>query len=89
MRCGYYEIKSEALLSKDFTPAFSLNNLTKDVGFMNKEAQAQGLHLPITEAVQYLLEKTLSLGIGEKDVSAVYLALEPKVTTSKNERKRF
>jgi len=76
LRCGYYDLKGEALLHKDFTPAFSLANLAKDVGFMVAEAQARGLELPVTEAVQKLLQKAKVQGHGEQDVAAVYLTLK-------------
>jgi len=79
LRCVYYDLKSEALLRKEFAPAFSLANLAKDVGFMVAEAQARGLELPVTEAVRKLLQKAKAQGHGEQDVSAVYLALQPEV----------
>jgi 3-hydroxyisobutyrate dehydrogenase len=75
LNCGYFQIKEKALLSRDFEPAFSLDNLAKDVGFMIKEASSRGLHLPVTEALQELLQKARTQGLGSKDVSAMYLAL--------------
>ena len=82
LNCGYFAIKEPALIKRDFTPAFSLNNLAKDVGFMLKEAAARGTRLPVTEVVQTLLEKARAEGLGEKDVSAVMLALKDKQATA-------
>jgi 3-hydroxyisobutyrate dehydrogenase-like beta-hydroxyacid dehydrogenase len=76
LRCAYYDMKGEALLQQAFAPAFSLANLAKDVGFMVREAQARNLELPVTTAVQQLLQKAKDQGHGEKDVTAVYLALQ-------------
>jgi 3-hydroxyisobutyrate dehydrogenase len=71
LSCGYFAIKEPAFLKPDFSPAFSLDNMAKDVGFMLKEASVRGIHLPVTEAVQKLMEKTRARGLGEKDLSAI------------------
>jgi 3-hydroxyisobutyrate dehydrogenase len=75
LNCGYFQIKEQALLKKDFSPAFSLDNLAKDVGFMVSEAKSRGVDLPVTEAVQKLLQKARAEDLGSQDVAAVYLAL--------------
>jgi 3-hydroxyisobutyrate dehydrogenase len=77
LNCGYFAIKEQAFLKRDFSPAFSLDNLAKDVGFMVKEASSRNVSLPVTEAVQRLLEKARTQGLGPQDVSAVYRALAP------------
>jgi 3-hydroxyisobutyrate dehydrogenase len=76
LNCGYYTIKEPAFLKRDFSPAFSLDNMAKDVGFMLKEAAARHVHLPVTEAVQQLLEKTRVRGFGEKDLSVILEGLK-------------
>ena len=73
--CGYFRMKEEALLKKDFQPAFSLANLLKDVRFILKEAAKRQQPLPVTEGVLHLLEEASREGLGSQDVSAVYLAL--------------
>jgi 3-hydroxyisobutyrate dehydrogenase-like beta-hydroxyacid dehydrogenase len=73
--CGYFRIKEEALLKKDFQPAFSLDNLLKDVRFITKEASKRQLSLPVTNGALALLEESHQEGLGEKDVSAIYLTL--------------
>ena len=73
--CGYFRMKEEALLKKDFQPAFSLANLLKDVRFILKEAAKRQQPLPVTEGVVHLLEEASREGLGNQDVSAVYLAL--------------
>ena len=75
LNCGYYTIKESAFLKPDFSPAFSLDNMAKDVGFMLKEAAARGVQLPVTEAVQKLLEKTRGAGHGAEDLSVIVKAL--------------
>jgi 3-hydroxyisobutyrate dehydrogenase len=75
LNCGYYLIKEPAFLNRDFTTAFSLDNMAKDVGFMLKEAAERGVELPVTQAVQQLLEKARAAGHGAEDLSAVMRAL--------------
>jgi len=77
LNCGYFQIKEKPLLSKNFEPAFSLDNLAKDVGFMVHEANSRGLSLPVTEALQSLLQKSRAQGLGSQDVSVMYRALAP------------
>jgi 3-hydroxyisobutyrate dehydrogenase-like beta-hydroxyacid dehydrogenase len=73
--CGYFRIKQEALLKKDFSPAFSLANMLKDVRFMAQEAAKRGLELPVTDAVRRLMERSAQEGHAPKDLSAIYLTL--------------
>jgi 3-hydroxyisobutyrate dehydrogenase/glyoxylate/succinic semialdehyde reductase len=73
--CGYFRIKEEAILKNDFKPAFSLDNMLKDVRFILKEAAKKQQPLPVTEGVLRLLEQASLEDLGNKDVSAVYLAL--------------
>lgn len=75
--CGYFRIKEEALMKRDFTPAFSLANMLKDVRFMTQEASKRATRLPVTEAVLKLLEAAAEDGHAAKDLSAIYLALAP------------
>ena len=75
LNCGYFAIKGPGLLKKEFPPAFSLDNMAKDVGFMLKEAAALKTHLPVTSAVQGLLAKAQSQGLGGQDLSSVLKAL--------------
>jgi 3-hydroxyisobutyrate dehydrogenase-like beta-hydroxyacid dehydrogenase len=77
LNCGYYTIKEKAFLQKDFTPAFSLDNLAKDVRFMLQEAQSRGLTLPVTDAVYQALARAQAAHQGSKDVAAVYSILNP------------
>ncbi|HRY28711.1 MAG TPA: NAD(P)-dependent oxidoreductase [Elusimicrobiota bacterium] len=75
LNCAYYQIKKEPVLKKDFSPAFSLANMLKDVRFMTKEAGGRGLDLPVTQAVRALMESALQEGRGDKDLMSIYLTL--------------
>jgi len=79
--CGYYRIKEQAILKQDFSPAFSLTNMLKDVRFMMKEASKHGEKLPVTEAVQRLLELAAKEGYADKDLMAVCQILSRKASS--------
>jgi 3-hydroxyisobutyrate dehydrogenase-like beta-hydroxyacid dehydrogenase len=76
--CGYFRIKEETLLKKDFSPAFSLSNMLKDVRFMTQEAGKRGARLPVTGAVQKLMEQAFKEGYGEEDLAAIYKTLKQR-----------
>lgn len=69
--CGYFRIKEKALLNADFSPAFSLRNMLKDVRFMLDEAGKRNLQLPVTEGVRALMEKAARQGNGDRDLSVI------------------
>jgi 3-hydroxyisobutyrate dehydrogenase len=77
INCGYFAVKKEPLLKNQFPPAFSLENMTKDVRFIDEESKARGLTLPVTRAVRQTLEKAVAENLAQEDVSAVIKAISP------------
>ena len=77
LNCGYFQIKQKALLQKDYRPAFSLENMLKDVKFMDQTADRSQLNLPVTKAVRELMEKASKKGWGSQDLSVMAKALMP------------
>lgn len=73
--CGYFRIKESAFLNRDFTPAFSLANMLKDVRFMTSQAAKRGLKLPVSDAVKALMEKAVKDGHGDQDLTSLFLSL--------------
>ena len=71
MNCGYFSLKKNNILNKDFTPAFPLKHMLKDARFMLVEAARRKLQLPVTAAVETLLAKSYNSGYGEKDLSVI------------------
>lgn len=76
--CGYFRIKEEALLKQDDTPAFSLDNMLKDVRFMEQAAKKKRLALPVTQAVRFVMEAASREGYGPRDLSVLTRILKPK-----------
>jgi 3-hydroxyisobutyrate dehydrogenase-like beta-hydroxyacid dehydrogenase len=76
--CGYFRIKGQAILNKDFSPAFSLANMLKDVRFISQAASKHGTKLPVNQAVCQLLERSSREGYSEQDLMAVCRVLSRK-----------
>jgi len=79
LKCGYFGIKKEAILNEDYSPAFSLENMLKDVRFMDQAAKENRLALPVNQAVRFLMEATLADGCGKEDLISMIKILRPKV----------
>ena len=77
LNCGYYQIKEKTLLESDFAPAFSLDNMLKDVRFMTDTARGKDLDLPVTEAVRSVMERATAAGYGADDLTGVIRAIRP------------
>lgn len=71
LNAPYFAIKRDPVLTRSYPPAFSLKNMLKDVRFMNRAAGAKQMELPVTQAVQVLLEKGAAAGFEEHDLTAM------------------
>lgn len=71
LNCGYFALKKNNVLKKDYPPAFPLRHMLKDARFMLAEAAKKKLELPVTTAVERLMEKSYNSGYGELDLSVV------------------
>ena len=71
MNCGYFALKKDNILKKEFPPAFPLKHMLKDARFMLEAAGSRNLKLPVTAAVETLLAKSYNSGYGDKDLSVV------------------
>jgi 3-hydroxyisobutyrate dehydrogenase len=70
----YAHWKGEMMLKREFPPAFGVKLARKDVGLMLEAAQQVGLELPLLEATDARLARTIELGHGDDDFAAVYYA---------------
>lgn len=64
--------KSDNILRNDFTPAFPLHLLAKDI----RLAKAQGMDTPAGNALYDTLQAAVAKGLGESDMIAIYQYLE-------------
>ncbi|PKM97681.1 MAG: NAD(P)-dependent oxidoreductase [Elusimicrobia bacterium HGW-Elusimicrobia-3] len=71
LNCGYFSLKKDNILKRDFPAAFPLRHMLKDARFMLAEAAKRRLELPVTAAVERLMTKSYNSGYGDKDLSVV------------------
>ncbi|MBW8688005.1 NAD(P)-dependent oxidoreductase [Chitinophaga rhizophila] len=67
-------MKSPNIVNHDFTPAFQLGLLAKDI----RLAKGQGMDTPIGNALADTLQDAMKEGLGSLDMSAIYQYLEKK-----------
>lgn len=65
------EAKLPKILDRDFSPAFSLAMMNKDLGLVTQLTADLGLTTPVFDAVKGVLAKALAEGWGEEDLSSV------------------
>jgi len=75
LNCGYFGLKKENILKKDFTPAFPLKHMLKDARFMLAAAARRKIELPVTAAAEALMARAAASGYGDKDLSVILLNL--------------
>jgi 3-hydroxyisobutyrate dehydrogenase len=65
---GITKLKSTAILKEDFTPAFALKHLVKDL----RLAKEQGLAFPLSSPLYNSFKDAQDAGLGEDDAMAIY-----------------
>ena len=68
----YLDSKKQVIRDQDFTTAFSIENMNKDVHICQALAAESGVEMPGEENVIRVYEKAMDLGLGAKDFSATY-----------------
>ncbi|MBJ9241275.1 NAD(P)-dependent oxidoreductase [Citrobacter braakii] len=68
----YLDSKINSLISEDYSTAFSLQNMSKDVNIMKTMLIESGLHLPGVNVVKNVYDRGLETGIGNEDFCATY-----------------
>lgn len=74
----YLETKAKAIGTRDFTTAFSIENMYKDVNIAGNIIAEQELNLPGTKMVQNIYQTAMDDELGDKDFSATYLVVDKK-----------
>jgi 3-hydroxyisobutyrate dehydrogenase-like beta-hydroxyacid dehydrogenase len=63
------------ITAQDYTPAFPLKHMNKDLGLMVETGHALGAALPVTAAAHQLFSAAQASGYGDQDAIAVYCLL--------------
>lgn len=75
---AYLDTKKGVIAAGDFTTAFSVENMAKDVGIALRLAEASGVRMGGEENVQKIYDAALALGYGKADFSATIQAVEAR-----------
>lgn len=71
---GYFQAKSAAMLSGDFSPSFNITNALKDAELIKSAAHEAGVQADVAEANAQRFQRAKDAGHGDKDMAASYLA---------------
>ncbi|MFF7245398.1 NAD(P)-dependent oxidoreductase [Embleya sp. NPDC008237] len=71
---AYFQLKSAAILSDDYTTSFSVDNAEKDARLVLQAADHAGIHMDVVAAGAERLRRASAQGHGDKDMAAGYFA---------------
>lgn len=71
----FARVKGRMMLERRFETSFSVRLALKDARLILEAAEAGGQRLKITEVVRSRYEEAIAMGHGEKDMSALFLAV--------------
>jgi 3-hydroxyisobutyrate dehydrogenase len=77
---GVTRLKSHAILSNDFSPAFALKHITKDLRLVQKE----GMDFPLFSPLLATYQTASQMGYGEEDAISIIRFLDKMVADFKN-----
>jgi 3-hydroxyisobutyrate dehydrogenase len=74
----YLDVKNESIKKGDFAPAFSVQNMHKDVNLASQLVEEQELNLPGVELVKEVYERAMKSELGGEDFSATIKVVRGK-----------
>jgi len=72
----YLDAKAESIKERDFSTAFSVENMNKDVGIAKSIKENMTLDLPGIDLVKEIYDEAMDLGYGSEDFSATIKVIE-------------
>jgi 3-hydroxyisobutyrate dehydrogenase-like beta-hydroxyacid dehydrogenase len=85
LNCGYFSLKKDNILKKEFPPAFPLKHMLKDARFMLAAGKRGNLELPVTAAIEKLMTKSYNSGYGDKDLTVILANLTETLSQEKKQ----
>jgi 3-hydroxyisobutyrate dehydrogenase len=73
----YAHLKTDALLSGNLEPSFTLRLAEKDVSLILEAAQEAGVELGLAPVTRERMQRAIDLGHGDEDMAAAYYATKP------------
>jgi 3-hydroxyisobutyrate dehydrogenase len=74
MDLPYAHLKGEAMISRSFAPAFSLDNALKDARLVIEAAERHDLNVPLSHLIADRMADAVAAGHGDEDMAAVFYA---------------
>ncbi|MBB6548162.1 NAD(P)-dependent oxidoreductase [Nonomuraea rubra] len=74
MDSTYFQAKSAAILSGNFTPSFTVRNAEKDTRLITEAGEAAGVRLDLVAAAGERFRRAEAQGHGDEDMAATYFA---------------
>ena len=74
--CGYMAVQRENLKNEDWTTAFSMENMYKDISICNKIAEDESFYMPGMKAAKASLGKGVENGWAKDDFRKTYLIVK-------------
>jgi 3-hydroxyisobutyrate dehydrogenase len=74
MDCAYLQLKGNAIIDREFPPAFTVQNALKDALLVNEAAVRANVHLDVAQASGARLNRAVTQGHGGEDMAASYYA---------------
>lgn len=71
-----FQLKAQNVLGKSFPPAFPLKHQQKDMRLALSLGDELGVSLPVSAAANESFKRARQLGLGDQDMSAVYLTTQ-------------
>jgi 3-hydroxyisobutyrate dehydrogenase/2-hydroxy-3-oxopropionate reductase len=75
-KSGLIEFKAPVIFRRDFTTAFSVKWMHKDMGLMLDSGSELDVPLPMTSVARQLFQAAIAQGHGEEDIGATIKVLE-------------
>lgn len=76
---AYLDTKKSALAAEDYTTAFSIQNMHKDVTICTGLAADAGVPMPGEEAAKRVYDEAMALGLGEEDFCATIKVVRRRI----------
>jgi 3-hydroxyisobutyrate dehydrogenase len=77
MDMPYAHLKTDAILSGNLEPSFTLRLAEKDVGLIVDAAREAGVELGLAPVTRERMNRAIDLGHGDEDMASVYYATRP------------
>ncbi|MET9628659.1 NAD(P)-dependent oxidoreductase [Lentzea sp. NPDC006480] len=74
MDCAYLQMKGNAIIDREFPPAFTVQNALKDALLVNEAAVRGGVQLDVAQAAAARLNRAVTRGHADEDMAASYYA---------------